>query len=166
MTEPAWNTKLAADRRAFMALLAPLAFAARCHDFDEPRNESDRREVQMRLTTWMQPFVHVPRDVVSEAFARVLERGVGWMPRADELKAVCADIVSERRRRAKQRADELVAACLICPRDGWRRVEVAGQQATVRRCECWTRGQALIAEAGQPIERPALPAAPDDGAAA
>lgn len=158
-----WNPKLAADRKAFMALLAPLALAARCRDFDEPRTEVDRRELQMRLTTWMQPFRRVPRDVVAEAFGRVLERGVGWMPRADELKRVCADVVSERRQAAQRRADEIRAACLVCPRDGWQRVDVPAQQQTVKRCECWTRGQAIIAAAGEPIERPALPAAPGDG---
>jgi hypothetical protein len=158
MTTKTWDPHDEPDRAQFAALLAPLAYAARCHDFDAPRTPVESREVQMRLTTWMRPFAEVPRDITTEAFTRVLERGVGWMPRADEVKAVCCDIVDERRTAAAKYAQRQQDECLVC-RDqrGWMPVVVNGVE-TVDRCGCWRRGRQAIEAAGEPLTRPALPA--------
>lgn len=138
-----WNRHDEQDRVEFARFLAPLVAASRTKTFT-------KSEASAYLLTLMD----VPRDVLAQAVTRLLQAGVTWMPRAGDIKAACCDVVDDRRRLAMKQAALLRDGC-DCTPEGWRYRD----DGKVERCLCWVRAQALIAEAGAPLARPALPAA-------
>ena len=111
----------------------PLITASRTKDFEG----ADRARVQ--LHTWMLSLQDVPEAVLTEAVARLVRRGVTWMPKPGELKAVCADVLTERRTAVAKRHLE------DCPHSGHWTEDAHGRMV---RCPCWTRAMDAKREIG------------------
>jgi len=149
MPEPVWNARDQASRQAFMSLLAPLVMASRCRDFDDPAS------ARVLLSTWMRALSDVGPELLAEGIDRLLP-SVTWMPKPGEVRAACCDVVDARRRKALQQAAALRDGC-DCS-EGWRYRD----DGRVERCQCWLRTRELVEAAGQPLTRPALPAASEE----
>lgn len=146
MAEQFWNRHDDADRLQFGLLMAPLVTASRTKAF-----------TKAEASVYMLTMQDVPKDVVAHGVSRLIEQGITWMPKPGDIKAVCCDIVDERRREAAKRAAALKDECAQCGGSQWVSSLSEGVE-TVKRCWCFTRGLELIAEAGEPLKRPALPA--------
>jgi hypothetical protein len=103
-------------------------------------------------------YWHALKDVSEplqhEGMARCAQT-LKFFPTVAELRTACADIVDERRALAARSAKALQEDCPDCHGSGLRDVEGPN---TVVRCRCVKRALELIAEAGEPLKRPALPA--------
>jgi hypothetical protein len=98
----------------------------------------------------------VPAVVITEGAERLATQiGRKYFPTVPEWLTACADVVDERRKAAGQTAKALQADCPECQGSGWANAE--GPNAVVK-CRCIKRGLELIAAAGDPLKRPALPA--------
>lgn len=146
-----WNRHNNNDRRAFAELLKPLVIASRL------KTSAKLEFTASETSTYMLTLDDVPHQILIDAISKLLRDGITWMPRPGDIKAACADVVDAARRLAQERAKEFQQNCTVCAKDGWERLSVKGQW-TVRRCECWRRGIALLDAAGTPIARPQLPA--------
>ena len=148
MAEKFWNRHDAEDRLQFAKFLDPLVLASRTKNFTPS-------EASVYLLT----LADVPREILGLGVMRLLEQGVTWMPKPGDIKAACADVVDERRKLAIAQADALSKDCATC--QGTKFEEVKDDQGFARLKPCWCRkrGLELIAEAGNPIQRPALPPA-------
>lgn len=155
MAEKLWKFTDAGHRALFGQLLAPLVAAAGTFVIREWRDEAYSR---VQLQSWILSLCDVPEPILRESLDRVIARGVTLMPRPGDVKAVCCEIVDERRREAAKRAAALKDECAQCGGSQWVS-SVSDGVETVKRCWCFTRGLELIAEAGEPLKRPALQAA-------
>lgn len=155
MAEKFWDRHNEQDRATFAQFLHPLVIASRTKTFT-------KAEASVYLLT----LQDVPREIVALGVSRLIERGITWMPKPGDIKAACCDIVDERRAEAVRKAKSLYGHCDACeagglPADhcpechgnGW-----LDSESGVVRCPHLARELALIAEAGNPLSRPALPA--------
>ena len=150
-----WDRQSEQARRTFAAILSPLIVASRTKEFIDPAS------AKTQLHAWMLSMAEVPESVLIEAVALMLERGVTWMPKAGELKQVCAEVVD--RRRAVAKAVILERDCPDCHNTRWR--EVVDQEGVTRvaRCECWQQAMAAADMVGKPLQL-ALTAASEEPA--
>ena len=97
MMPPFWDRHSQADKDALKALLMPLVAASRSRDF------VDVNSARVQLAAFMQALSDCPREIVEEAVAAMVTRGIVWMPKPGELKAECARIVAAKRKEASAR---------------------------------------------------------------
>lgn len=157
MAESRWRFDDPTHRHLFGQLLAPLIAAAGSLEI---RNWRDEAYSRTQLRTWMLTMGDVGEPLLRQAIDRVVQTGVTWMPRPGDVKAVCCDIRDELRAEAARRAKTLSVDCAQCDGSQWvSLLDADGETEIVKRCWCFTRGLELVAEAGEPLKRPALPPA-------
>lgn len=151
MADTLWDYRNQAHRDAFGELLAPLIVASRSRDFVDPGRAKEQ------LIAWVMSLKDIPLPLLEAGVERLMAGGVSWMPRPGDLREACCDIRDELRKRAALVAQQWQQDCGDCGGTGLRPVDDAGK--TVTRCNCVKRGLERIAEAGEPLKRPALPPA-------
>lgn len=115
------------------------------------------------IRVYWQALRHIPVEIRGEGMARCVQT-IKFFPTVTEVLTACADVVDERRAKAKRLAEAFQDDCPHCVNSrGWREVLIDGVSRAVR-CDCWKRGQELIQAAGQALKRPALPPAPEPAA--
>lgn len=146
-----WDRHNRADIDRMKGLLAPLVAASRSRDFADPAS------ARAQVLAFLQGLEDVPPALVEAAVGTIIRRGVTWMPKPGEVKAVCAEL----RQQARTEAFALALAGCDHPHQFVERVDEAGV-TRVARCDCWTRATQAQSQVGDPIARPALPPAPVD----
>lgn len=142
MADVLWSPQQPEHRSVFGAVLAPLIVASGTRAFADP----DRSRVVMQA--WILSLQDVPREVLEAGVARLLTRGVTWMPRPGDLRQACAEVQQERRADAAARARRECQVCIDSP--GWVEVET-DEGPAMRRCACRREVLAAIAAVGNPV---------------
>lgn len=150
MAEKFWDRFNEADRVEFARYLSPLVIASR-----------DKKFSKAEASVYLLTLQDVPRDVLALAVTKLVQDGVTWMPKPGAIKSACCDVVEERRRALTAEAAVIREQCELRKQgacDGIHRDTHNG----VVRCECHKQAVQLIASAGEPLTRPALPPASDE----
>jgi len=143
-----WNADHADHRRAFATAIAPLVQVLW-------KRKEEFGMVDARI--YMKTLKHVPSAVLVAACERALE-SMAWFPEPAKLLDMAAVIIEEQRQALTAKG---LGECADC--DGLRWVGIQMDGVTrFKRCGCWRRRQQMLAEIGEPIKRPALPAARED----
>jgi hypothetical protein len=146
----AWN-RSKEHQRAMARLLAPLVAATRPREFVSAAAATDQ------VIAFLVSLADVPAPVVASAVDRMLQRGAVWMPKPGELRAECAKVRDEARRRAYFAS--LPAVCPICDRakddqgPRWKTITVNGVERLTR-CDCSVVAQQAALRVGDPIALP------------
>lgn len=158
MANALWDRRNVEHQKAMIAILAPLIVASRSRDFATPELTHNQ------MHAWIPALQDVSGSVIEAGVDRLVSRGVTWMPKPGDLRAVCSEIVRERRAAVAKQAAEWKATCETCAGSGLAYVTDAAGVERVTRCVCVTRGIEAVAAAGLqiPCERPALPEWPPE----
>jgi hypothetical protein len=138
-----WDRMNPEHRERFGIMLAPLIAASRTKDYET------KEKATVQLHTWMISMREVPPEIIEEAIATIVNRGVIWMPKPGDLKAECAKVMAKKRKAAAAMHLE------NCDHSS-HFIEINGR---MERCPCWKRAQHAMASVGQAI---ALPPARED----
>jgi hypothetical protein len=97
----------------------------------------------------------LPVEIRTQGLTRCLQ-AIKFFPTVAEILNACADVVDDRRKALAREAAKIQEDCDLRQAG----ICVSGMREThegMIRCECHKQGQALLARAHAPIERPALP---------
>lgn len=117
---------------------------------------------EFQVRAYLKLMAKIPPEIITLGAERLsTEAGRRFFPSVPEWLAACADIVDERRKAAAAQARALQEDCPECHGSGW--ADAEGPNAVIS-CRCKTRAIELVQAAGEPLQRPALPAGPEEAA--
>jgi hypothetical protein len=110
---------------------------------------------------------NIPAEIRTAGLTDCLKRHK-FFPTVAEVLNACADVIDRRRAEATKKAQERYPICALCNLKhcehchGTGLRDVQGPRNVVEKCPCKQRERELVEAAGQPIARPALPAAREE----